>query len=131
MPSSDRRRVCRINVGLDAQLRDALQTIAGARGGAALSRTVFDILDRARPEILAHARALVAAERARAAQAEAEAAAIAALLGELDEAQRTVEAMRPKIFLPEQDIEILEIRRLVKKLKRDFETCRDGAREPR
>ena len=109
-------RDSRINVGLDPELREAIETIANANQ-TTMSGVVFEILNDARDQILKYARRLAASQRERDNLRNKLGSEYKEILSELDKMDEEFRGLKVKALDGEQQMYLLEIKDMARRLK--------------
>ena len=114
---SDRElRDSRINVGLDPELRDAIETIAEAHQ-TTMSGAIFDILDNARGQIVKYARRLAASKRELQNLKDKIGSEYKEILEEMDRINEENKNLNVKTLDNDQQMYLLEIKDMSRRLK--------------
>jgi hypothetical protein len=109
-------RDSRINVGLDPELREAIETIAEANQ-TTMSGVIFDILNDARDQILKYSRRLAASKRERENLREKIGAEYKEILEEIEKVDEDFSGLKVKALDSEQQMYLLEIKDMARRLK--------------
>lgn len=109
-------RDSRINVGLDPELREAIETIAEANQ-TTMSGVIFDILNDARDQILKYSRRIAASKRERENLREKIGAEYKEILEELEKVDEDFSGLKVKALDSEQQMYLLEIKDMARRLK--------------